>query len=332
MFSEAVLGCAGTSTSQIKDMFDWIFQSHTAIFDASKLQGFYQFAVLIGDWVDGNGGIQSKTGEGGADMWPHLLNVFQEIIKSNTGPNPVSIAAVTGNHDLKGSDYGAGIWSTDNLRRALEFLSWLYNQQKGPEHIPNTTLPFSSFKRWNAGKVPFLAVFIPYALPSNETTLVDNFLGNNANNLTIICSHISDETLSYTVAKHKQVFTSWWGHVPAAVFNNGTFDAIPVQVYSRPQFGNKCFIYRADWQEVHYDCSSTSNYPQHPLFCVFSFEVSPDDTSFTMTQYNVQAFNAANSTYHASVWDNAQALISKGPNISFNDKQTLLIKDYITLS
>ena len=310
-------------------MFDWISGHHTHDFDAAALLGVYQFSVLIGDLVDGNGGIWSKTGEGGPDMWPALRKVFQEILDSHP---PVLIAAVTGNHDYKGNEFGHGTWSSENIRRAGDWLEWLYRAQRpGIEHIPRTTPPFSSFKRWTAGIVPFLAVFLPHALPHDETLLVDQFLGNNAQYLTIVCSHICDDTLPYTVAKHKQVFTSWWGHIPAQVSATGKFTPIPVRVHQRPQFGSKCFIYRADWQETHKDCAASSNFPQHPLFCVFAFEVSDDNSALTMTQHNVQAFNASNSTYRAEAWLPAQTLIAQGSSVTVNDKQTLRISDYITL-
>ena len=114
-----------TNTEQIVDMFKWIFADQTTNIET---EGLYKFAAFVGDIVDGNGGVQLQNWDtstaAGLDMWETsvegksvgLIPTFEEITKLNQGPQPIPIAAVTGNHDYKGNDFGAGLWENIEYR------------------------------------------------------------------------------------------------------------------------------------------------------------------------------------------------------------------------
>jgi hypothetical protein len=76
-FSSTEIKCPHTSTSQIIDMYNWIFNQHDSNCpqDTKDGRGCYQYIFHVGDIVDGDGGDDV--------MWPAATDIFTKIANNN---------------------------------------------------------------------------------------------------------------------------------------------------------------------------------------------------------------------------------------------------------
>ena len=307
-------------------MLEWVRKQHGKAYDRELLFGDYKFLVLIGDFVDGNGGFQN-----GQNMWPAVQNVFGKALATNNTHWPITIAGTPGNHDYKGreSTFGQGTW--EGRGKAVDFLGILEKNTDGTLPIPGADHPLSSYREFKAGDLTFVAVFIGWLLPQNQKEAIEQFIKARPKSLIIVLVHFRDECLSWTLRKHKNCFTLWEGHQQTAIRNDGGFAIPNVDKIDRANAGS-AHIIRADWQEQPpWGCTdNASNMPQHPIFMVMTFEVNPDSSRFTMYSSHVQAWDPNNPCYKHSRWNAARARIQNGPEVLFKSHSfNFTVSEYI---
>lgn len=157
--------CASTNSSQVVDMYQWIFSHHDPSCSAEQKngKGCYKYIFYVGDIVDGN----SDPG-----MWAKAGMTFAQIAGQNKNRIPLGFTA--GNHDYASKDGGAGngVYQSPNDDSAQIFLSTIYQQQGSyaPRRISSAS-PFLTDTRFTVDNVKFIALNVPYGLPTSPTEL-----------------------------------------------------------------------------------------------------------------------------------------------------------------
>lgn len=334
--------CPHTSTSQIVDMYSWIFNQHDSNCpqDTKDGIGCYQYIFHVGDIVDGDGGDDV--------MWPAATDIFTKIATNNEKEVPFGFA--TGNHDYRsstGNNPGQGVYKPGNYDKAKNFLQTIYKLQPdyGPQFITDKNgvpiSPFLSYKNFSIGNVKFIALNVPLGLPEidSEFQATKDFIANNKDALIILNSHTFDAwgsapdngKLADLYLKNKNVFKVLWGHDPGQVNSQGGFTPIPSQIISRGSNIPDAFKYRFDYQEgAPYNCNG-NNMPQHPLIRIYSFSLDETNKTLTWQAYDVQSWNPSNQVYASPAWANAKDRINHGQDVTpLGAKVAITISNYIS--